>query len=387
VRILITGGGTGGHLFPGLAVANALAERVPDAHIAFVGTERGIEARVIPQSPFKLFTIPVYGLVGRGLLRRLLALTLLPAAWQSARQILSEYQPDLIIGVGGYAAAPILFSAGIRRIPRVIMEQNAVPGVTNRIFGPQANRVFLAFEAAREHFKTGPDGTRDHISCPGNPVRAELLRADKIDADADHPNLLVFGGSQGASAINDAVLQAAPRLFKNIPGLTITHQTGRVEHTDILNGYERLGEDIAARVSSAPFIDDMATAYARATLVLCRAGATTTAELTALGKPAVLIPYPHAAHDHQTENARALADAGAAIHLPQSTMEIDENDLDDGSRLDGLIDTLTGLMGDSERLAAMADAALSLGRPNATKDIVDACLALLDPPVTTESAP
>ncbi len=385
MKVMVAGGGTGGHLFPGLAVANALKARRPDLEICFVGTENGIEARVIPPSPYRLFTVPVYGLVGKGLISTLFALTLLPAAWQAARRILSEQRPDLVIGVGGFASAPILFSAGMRGIPRVILEQNAVPGVTNRIFAPQADRVFLAFEAARERFKPNADGNRNQISCPGNPIRAELLTAANAVASApesDAPHLLIFGGSRGASAINDNLVQAAPRLFERVPGLTVTHQTGTVEATEVRKSYDRMGDDIAARVTVLPFIDDMGAEYARASLVVCRAGATTLAELTALGKPSVLIPYPHAAHDHQTANARALEESGAAVLLPQSSMEIDENELDDGSRLNPLIDTLSGLLTDPARRAAMADAARRLGRPDATEKIADACLELLEPSPT-----
>lgn len=363
--MLVAGGGTGGHLFPGLAVADALAARAPGAAIAFAGTERGLEFKVIPRTAYRLYTVPVYGLVGKGLWRRVLALTLLPAALQAASRILGEFRPDLVIGVGGYASAPLLFAAGIRRIPRVILEQNAVPGLTNRIFGPQVERVFLAFEAARERFKPNARGNRDHISCPGNPVRAQLLAATPV-ADPAAPHLLVFGGSQGAAAINDAMLAGAPALFRALPGLTVTHQTGRVEHTQVQNAYAAMGGAVASRVTVLPFIDDMAAAYARATLVLCRAGATSTAELTALGKPAVLVPYPHAAHGHQAANARALADAGAAVHLDQADLS--------GSFL---VATVTGLLGERGRLDAMATAARALGRPDAAGAIADACLSLI----------
>jgi UDP-N-acetylglucosamine--N-acetylmuramyl-(pentapeptide) pyrophosphoryl-undecaprenol N-acetylglucosamine transferase len=360
--VLVAGGGTGGHLFPGLAVAAAFAEAVPGTEVAFAGTTRGLEARVIPARGYRLFTLPVMGLVGKGILRRLLGLAVLPSALAAAGRVLREFRPDLVVGVGGYASAPVLFMAGLFRLPRVVLEQNAVPGVTNRIFGPHVARVFLTFDAARERFKGG------HFACPGNPVRAELLDAKRdrlpgrLGPPGAPPHLLVFGGSQGARALNDAMLEAAPGLLADLPGLTITHQTGHLDLERVQAAYADLGE----RANAAAFIDDMGAAYAAADLVVCRAGATTVAELTALGLPSILVPYPYAAHDHQSANARLLAEAGAAVFLPQGALT--------GESLETLI---RGLLQNRDRLATMGAAAKALGRPNAAREIVAECLRLL----------
>jgi len=354
----VAGGGTGGHLFPGLAVAEAFRAAVPGLEVAFAGTVHGLEARVVPRHGYRLFTLPVAGLVGKGLMRRLLGLALIPAALIAATRVLKEFAPDLVVGVGGYASAPVLFMAGIRRVPRVILEQNAVPGVTNRIFGPHADRVFLAFEEAAAAFKGGA------FSCPGNPVREGLLSAPPR-APADGPHLLVFGGSQGARAINDAMLAAAPGLLSQVPGLTLTHQTGAADLDRVRAAYAPHG----GRAEALAFIDDMGAAYSRADLVVCRAGATTVAELTALGKPSVLIPYPHAAHDHQSANARLLAAREAAVLLPQAEL--------DGDRLAG---TVHDLLKNPAGLATMGAAAKAAGRPEAARRIVAECLELLSPP-------
>lgn len=354
----MAGGGTGGHLFPGLAVAEAFRAAVPDLQVAFAGTVHGLEARVVPKAGYRLFTLPVAGLVGKGLLRRLAGLALIPAALIAATRVLKEFAPDLVVGVGGYASAPVLFMAGVRRVPRVILEQNAVPGVTNRIFGPHADRVFLAFEEAAERFKGG------RFSTPGNPVREGLITAPARPAGSP-PHLLVFGGSQGARAINDAMREAGPELLAARPDLTLTHQTGAADLERMRAAYAPYGE----RAQAVAFIDAMGAAYARADLVVCRAGATTVAELTALGKPAVLVPFPQAAHDHQAANGRLLAARGAAVLLPQAEL--------DGKSLAAAVNDL---LNNPARLATMGAAAKAAGRPDAARRIVAECLELLSPP-------
>jgi len=352
----VAGGGTGGHLFPGLAVAAAFAEAVPDAQVAFAGTVRGLENRVVPQKGHRLFTLPVMGIVGKGVLKRLVGLAVLPSALAAAGRVLKEFRPDLVVGVGGYASAPVLFMAGLFRVPRVILEQNAVPGVTNRIFGPHVDRVFLTFDAARARFRGG------NFACPGNPVRAELLSTPRDRPAGAPPHLLIFGGSQGARALNDAMIEAAPHLLAENPDLSITHQTGAHDLTRVEAAYASLG----GRVTATAFIDAMGAAYAAADLVVCRAGATTVAELTALGLPSVLVPYPHAAHDHQSANARLLAEAGASILLPQGELS--------GATL---FSTAHDLLQNRGRLATMGAAAKALGRPDAAREIVAECLRLL----------
>lgn len=355
----MAGGGTGGHLFPGMAVAEAFRRAVPGVEVAFAGTGRGIEARVVPQAGYRLFTLPVTGLVGRGLVRRLGALALLPSAVGAAWRVMREFRPDLVVGVGGYAAAPILFVAGLMRLHRVILEQNAVPGVTNRVFGPHADRVFLAFDAAESRFTGG------RFSCPGNPVREGLLQAaEKAGGARTGRHLLAFGGSQGARALNDALIEAVPKLLDKDPGLTVTHQTGPADLERVRAAYA----PFAGRAEAVAFIDDMGSAYAAADLVLCRAGATTVAELTAVGRPAILVPYPHAAHDHQTANAALLAAHGAALLLPQAALSAE--------RLEGMVNDL---LNNRSGLATMEAAAKALGRPDAARRVVTECLALVSP--------
>jgi UDP-N-acetylglucosamine--N-acetylmuramyl-(pentapeptide) pyrophosphoryl-undecaprenol N-acetylglucosamine transferase len=357
--VLVAGGGTGGHLFPGMAVAEAFRAAVPGLEVAFAGTGRGIEARVVPQSGYRLFTLPVTGLVGRGLIRRLGAVAVLPSALGAAWRVLREFRPDLVVGVGGYASAPILFVAGLMRLPRVILEQNAVPGVTNRIFGPHADRVFLAFEETEQRFTGG------RFACPGNPVREGLLEAvEKAGKARTGRHVLAFGGSQGARALNDALIEAVPALMAKDPDLTVTHQTGAADLERVRAAYAPLGD----RAEAAAFIDDMGAAYAGADLVICRAGATTVAELTAVGRPAILVPYPHAAHDHQTANARLLESRGAAVLLPQGELTPE--------RLEGLVNEL---LTNRSGLATMEAAAKALGRPDAARRVVSECLELLPP--------
>ncbi|MDH5525926.1 MAG: undecaprenyldiphospho-muramoylpentapeptide beta-N-acetylglucosaminyltransferase [Nitrospirota bacterium] len=356
MKVLIAGGGTGGHLFPGLAVAAAFRAQVPDCEVAFAGTAHGLEAQVVPKHGYTLHVLPVMGMIKVGLVRRLLALAVLPSALAAGWRILTEFRPDLVIGVGGYASAPVLFAAGLRRIPRVIMEQNAIPGVTNRIFGPGVDRVFLSFEAARDHFKGGT------FSVAGNPVRGELLDAAVPRPENAPPHLLVFGGSQGAQAINNAVIDAIEPMLAAVPDLTVTLQTGDHDHSRVAAELRRH----AARVEVLRFIDHMGAAYAAADLVVARAGATSLAEITALGKPSILIPYPHATHDHQRANAVTLVEAGAAVMIEQKELTPER-----------LAETATSLLQNRSQMATMEKASRGLGRPGAAEEIVAECLQLV----------
>ncbi|MFQ5508507.1 MAG: undecaprenyldiphospho-muramoylpentapeptide beta-N-acetylglucosaminyltransferase [Leptospirillia bacterium] len=365
MKVLIAGGGTGGHLFPGMAVAEAFTDAAPDTEVAFAGTDRGIEARVIPNTHYRLFTLPVFGVVGVGWLRQLFALSVLPSAIAAAGRVLRAFRPDLVVGVGGYASAPVLFMAGIRKIPRVMMEQNAVPGLTNRIFGPTVERVFLTVDEARSAFKGGT------FSCPGNPVRKALLTAAQEPPTDDGMRLLVFGGSQGALAVNEAMEAALPELLDQLPELTVTWQTGRHQQ----ERWEQAAKCHGERVTVLPFIDDMGAAYAGCDLVLCRSGATTVAEITCLGKPAILVPLPSAAHDHQSANARVLDSHGAARLLPQDELS--------GERL---TETVVSIFSNRDELAKMEAASRSLGRPGAAREIVAECLKMLTP-VDRQSTP
>jgi UDP-N-acetylglucosamine--N-acetylmuramyl-(pentapeptide) pyrophosphoryl-undecaprenol N-acetylglucosamine transferase len=351
MKLLLAGGGTGGHLFPAVALAQKLLEDDPASEVLFVGTERGIEARVLPELQLPLERIDIRGFVNRGWGGKL---ALLPRLWKSVRQsaaILDRFAPDVVLGVGGYASAPVLAAALWRRRPYVIHEQNAWPGLTNRLLGRWARRICLSFGEADRAFHHG------RTLLTGNPLRAGMEQCPPIGGD--RPALLVFGGSRGARAINDAVLAALP-LLENLRGrIDIRHQTGSEDLERVRQGYQMAGWP---EESVVPFIHDMTAAYARAHLVICRAGATTLAELTVCGRPAILIPYPFAAGDHQTVNARALARKGAALLLPQQDLAPA-----------GLAQLVTGLLHNRDRLRGMAAAACALGRPGAVGRVLTVC--------------
>ncbi len=351
MKILLAGGGTGGHLFPAVALAQRLLETEPDSEVLFVGTERGIEARVLPELNLPLETIDIAGFVGKGIGGKL---ALAPKLFRSMRQsgrILDRFRPDVVLGVGGYASGPVLMAARLKKIPFIIHEQNAWAGLTNRLLSRWADRVCLSFPETDSAFPRG------RTIVTGNPLRAGMEDCPPIPEG--NPTLLVFGGSRGARAINDTMVETLPLLDSLKGRLRIIHQTGTEDLEAVREGYRKAGW---APASAVPFIRDMAGAYARAHLVLCRAGATTVAELTACGRPSIMIPYPFAAADHQTGNARALARKGAVLMLAQKEL-----------RADALSTLLLSLFGDRERMQLMAGAARSLGRKGATDRILKEC--------------
>ncbi len=358
MKLLLAGGGTGGHLFPAVALAQRLTEIDPQAEVLFVGTQRGIEARVLPELGWPLRTIDIGGFVGKGLVSKA---AIAPRMARSVRQslsILNEFRPQVVVGVGGYASAPVLVAAKLKAIPFVIHEQNACPGLTNRLLARWAERVCLSFVEADCSFHRG------RTVLTGNPLRRGMEDCPPIPAGT--PELLIFGGSLGARAINEAVMEMLPVLESLRGRLTIRHQTGPDDLERVRDAYRRAGWSPEGVI---PFINDMAEAYARAHLVVCRAGATTIAELTACGRPAVLIPYPHAAGDHQSANARALARRGAALMLPQS--ELSPQNL--GS-------IVRELLANREHLLAMSRSAHSLGRRGAADRILKECRAVMRNP-------
>lgn len=354
MRVLFAGGGTGGHLYPGIALAHELVRLRPRSAILFVGTARGLEARLVPREGFALETIRVRGLVGRGLARATAALAALPLALAEAWSIVRRFRPDLIVGVGGYAAGPTVVAGRLLRYPIVLLEQNVLPGVTNRLLAPLATLVVAAFEESRT-------AMRGRVEVLGNPVRRTVVEAGRVPLPTE-ASLLVFGGSQGAATINRAMVDALDTL-KTLPDLRIVHQTGAHDHAGTQAAYAASG----VRAKVEPYLDDMASAYAGAALVVARAGATSVAEITACGRPAILIPYPHSAHGHQERNALALVAAGAADMIEDRVLS--------GDRLGGAI---VGLFKDRGRLAAMAAASRRLGRPDACETIAVRCLALVE---------
>jgi UDP-N-acetylglucosamine--N-acetylmuramyl-(pentapeptide) pyrophosphoryl-undecaprenol N-acetylglucosamine transferase len=353
MRVIFAGGGTGGHLFPGLAVARELQQRDSMTEILFVGTEQGIEARVLPREGFRLETIPVRGLKGRGIRGLLDAAWGIPSGLFRSLMIIRNFQPDVIIGLGGYASGPVLLAGKLRRLRCVIMEQNLRPGFTNKLLARFVDRVFTSYRESEAYFSGGK------VLEMGNPVRWPKLPAVKPSGKFV---LLIFGGSAGAHRVNLAVVDAMRTLTDIAGELQIIHQTGQADFAAIKAAYDSL--PFAAEV--LPFIEKMDEAYARADLVVCRAGATTVAELTAFGKAAILVPYPYAIYDHQRWNAQSLRDQGAAEMI-----------LDQELNGDLLAGRVRACVSDRQRIAGMAAAARTMGRPEAAARIVDECYALV----------
>jgi UDP-N-acetylglucosamine--N-acetylmuramyl-(pentapeptide) pyrophosphoryl-undecaprenol N-acetylglucosamine transferase len=357
MRVLIAGGGTGGHLFPGIALAEELVTRHHKNDVVFVGTDRGLEARVVPAAGYKLETIRVHGLKGMGFARILKALIALPAAFFASWRILRKYRPDVVVGVGGYSSGPVVMAAWMQRIPTAVQEQNARPGITNRILGKFARAVFIAFDEARQFFPNRK------VYLVGNPIRRALLdNYLRSRAKHEHFTVLVFGGSLGALGINNRMIEALDHLTDLKAELRFVHQTGKNDLDRVKKAYDEKG--YSAEVLE--FIDDMSGAYARAELVICRAGAITLAELTVSKKASILIPFPFAADNHQELNARALVDAGAALMFRESELT--------GH---ALADQIRALMADPQRLVRMEKASGVLGRPEAAKELADVCVQMM----------
>jgi len=356
VRILIAGGGTGGHVFPGLALAEEVVTRHPGNDAVFVGTRRGLEAQVIPAAGFPIELIEVRGLKGRGPLESLRSLLLLPRALLWSIRILRRWRPDVVVGVGGYASGPVVLAAWLLRMPTAVQEQNAVAGLTNRLLGLVVDAAFTAFSETAANF---PKGKAVQL---GNPIRRQLLENFMRPSAAEAlPGLLVFGGSQGAHGLNMRVIEALPHLADLRGRVRIIHQTGGRDREAVVRGYQAVGFEAEVR----DFIEDMSAAYAAADLVVCRAGATTLAELTACRKPSILIPFPAAADNHQVINASSLVQAGAAVM-------IEERDLTG----ELLASEIRAILAHPERRQAMARAAGRLGSPAAASEIADYCAGL-----------
>jgi len=303
MRLIIAGGGTGGHLFPGIAVAEEFLARGAENEVLFVGTERGIEARLLPKLGYRLELISASGMKGLGTARKLMSAGRLLYGYAQSRKILKEFRPDLVLGVGGYASAPIVLAARGMGIRRFIHEQNAAPGLTNKVLGRFVDGVFISMEESASFFP------KKITQMTGNPIRKEILWGfqERVRSAGDSFSVLVFGGSAGAQRVNSALLEALPHLAGVKQRLRITHQTGEKDVARVRAGYQ--GQGVRAQVLS--FIDDMSAAYGAADLVICRAGATTIAEITACGKGCIFIPYPYAADDHQRKNAESLMRRGA----------------------------------------------------------------------------
>lgn len=376
MRVLIAAGGTGGHIYPGITVAQTLLARDPKVDVLFVGRANGLEAEIVPRLGFPFETVPA------AYLQRKLSLSVLKTGWTSIRglkqslAIIKRFRPDVALGTGGYVSGPVIAAAKLSNVPTVIQEADAFPGLTSRLLGRFVDIVALGTEQAAPHFS----GAK-RVEITGNPIRTEIVERSREEGykalrlDPKRKTVLLFGGSQGGATLNRAMQEAARSLLET--GVQIVWQTGSAAFREAVKAMEAglprksvqrsvdtNGSPIRfGHLHMLPFIDDMASAYAAADVVVCRAGAITLAELTARGLPAILIPYPHAAQNHQMVNARVVEQAGGArvIEDEQLTAET-------------LLAVLKPLMADSDSLKQMAAASRSLGRPDAAARIADLIL-------------
>lgn len=362
MNIIIAGGGTGGHLFPALAVARELQKTLPGVKITFVGTVRGIESKIIPREGYDLKFIRSEGLVGRDLLSTARSLLKIPLSMADSFGILKEIRPDLVMGVGGYSSGPVLLCAKIMGIPTMIHEQNTVPGLANKLLGKFVDTVAVTYHESIKFFP------QDKVFLTGNPVREEVLNGDRekgckiFSLDRDRFTIFVFGGSLGAHHINEAVGEALTYLEPLKDRIQFLHQTGEKDFNSMKELYSSKG----FKGTVMPFSHQMADAYSAADLVISRAGATTLAELTACGKAAILVPFPYSAGNHQESNARKLWDMGAA-------QLILDRDLD-GKKL---FDMIKFLIEDPEALPEMERISRSLGNRGATGKVIELMKGLL----------
>ena len=360
--MIIAGGGTGGHLFPGLAIAEEFKRRDENNEVVFVGTEHGIEARIIPREGYPIRFLRSEGIVGKSPVGRIKAMAKLVLSALDAHRILKLLTPDIVIGVGGYSSGAIVMIAGLKSIPTMIHEQNSVPGLTNRILGRMVQRVCVTYHESASSFPMGK------TFLTGNPIRGKILRGDREAAyrlfslSEDMFTVFIFGGSSGARSINRAMVDALNHLTDLKDKIQFLHQTGDKDFENIRDAYRKAG----VRGTVAPFIYQMAEAYAVADVVVSRAGATTLAEITALGKPAILVPYPYAAGRHQECNALKLREMGAAFMMPEDEM-----------RGETLAKNIRELYDNGALRAEMQRSSQGLGRPDACSKIVDIAMSLV----------
>ena len=351
MRVILAGGGTGGHVIPALAIARELRER-HSAEVKFIGTARGLETKLVPAAGFELDLIEVGALKNVGVATRLSTLWKLPAAVLRSRRILRDFRPDVVIGVGGYASGPAVLAAEMAGIPTLLFEPNLVPGFANRMVARWASAAAVQFEETRRHFR--------NAQITGVPVRKEFFEIPARPADAP-PTLLVFGGSQGAGALNRVMMESAAALKQ--AGVSTIHQTGERDYNQVQAAYQQSG--FSAEVTA--FIDRMPQAFARADLLLCRSGASTVAEVAAARKPAIFVPFPRAADDHQRRNAEALVEAGAAVLIPEVELTAER-----------LVKTVGELLADRKRLAEMSAAGRKLAHPDAAQVIAGMAATLAE---------
>ena len=356
MRLLICGGGTGGHLFPGVAVAEEFLHSVPRAQVLFVHTGRETDKRVLAKRNFASQGLVSAGLKGKSWWGKVKALLMVPGSVWQAMRLIKEFRPQVVLGVGGYVTGPVLLGAWILGIPVCIHEQNSVPGLANRLLSHLARRIFLSIPGSEGYFRA------DRWVFTGNPVRKEVRALAGGESRGKGKTLVVMGGSLGAHALNLLMAEGARMLRRQVPeDFRIIHQTGRADVRLVSTAYEKMR--IPAKVRA--FFDNMPMVLAKADLVVARAGATSLAELTVMGKAMILVPYPYAADDHQMKNGRWLAEAGAATLCEQQGLS---------SKM--LTDEIVRLINNDEERLAMAHAARKLGKPTAARIIVEECLKM-----------
>ena len=356
IRGIITGGGTGGHLFPGIAVAKEVEKRFENSHILFVVGRQRMETEILSRYGYSVKSISVEGIKGRGLKKGLTVMLKLPNSFFQSLSLIKKFSPDFVLGVGGYSAGPFCLAARFKGIPTAIHEQNSYPGLTNRLLCGIVDRVFISFEESKAHLKG------KQMSLTGNPVREELFTGNDFkQKDQKTFTVMVVGGSQGAMAINKVFAEALEHLNAGGRNPVVIHQTGTEDYKRTVGDYKNK----SIKGNLHPFIRDMAAAYKRADLVISRAGATTICELAALGKPSILIPYPHATNQHQEINARSLVRAGGA----EMILERDLTGRD-------MAHTIMRYMDNRQALKDMGTQAEKIGRKDAAKVIVDQLLEM-----------
>ena len=349
MKVLIAAGGTGGHIYPGIAVAKEIMRRDVGSEVLFVGTSRGLETRIVPENGFQLSLIDSTGLKNVGLIGKLKGLAVLPKSFLEARRLLKDFKPDVVVGAGGYVSGPVLMVASLMKIPTLVMDSNALPGFTNRRLAMFVDKAALTFEEAVPFF-----GKKGVVT--GNPVRKEFFEISEPDSN-DKVRLLIFGGSQGARAINNAMTEALPKLSIVPDSLEITHQTGDSDFEKVREAYNRSGWE---RADVRRYISDMVSEFAKSDLIICRAGATTCAELAAAGKASIMVPLPTAADDHQRKNAEAMQNAGASRMILQRDLNADT-----------LAKEISDLVASPDAITNMERAAKGMARSDAAEATVD----------------
>ncbi|MFT5699688.1 MAG: UDP-N-acetylglucosamine--N-acetylmuramyl-(pentapeptide) pyrophosphoryl-undecaprenol N-acetylglucosamine transferase [Desulforhopalus sp.] len=356
IRLLLTGGGTGGHLFPAVATAQEFEKQYPNTEVLFVGTNRKVDTKSLANYGYASKTIDCHGVKGKNPYQLLKAIVTLPRAYMQALKVIREFGPDIIVGVGGYVTGPVVSAAKTMGIPAVIHEQNSVPGLANRKLGAIVDRVCLSLPGSGKLFD------QRKVVYTGNPVRADILKLAKRNdqKSSSKKTILVLGGSQGAQAINELIPKMAGMLDREVAtSLKIIHQTGDKDVEGVRRAYK--DNNIEAQVE--PFFREMNSVYKEADLVISRAGATTLAEISVLGKPAILIPYPYAADNHQEKNGDYYVQGGGAVQFVQKTLSAER-----------LVEAVTTLLNDPEKLTKMSAAMRKLSFPDAAERIVSCCL-------------